>query len=192
MTSTSTRPVTPRRSLFTSLTHPRRFYADLRISTKIVSVALVVASVFAAVGFTGPLRIRDLAAQQGYQYRTNVWALSHVTDARSAVGTQLEAVLQRPDDTAARLGGDEFAVLLDGFDEPSDAYEVAERLLAIIARPLELPEVTVRPRASVGVALWNGHAEIDALIHDADVAMYAAKAHGKHNVVRFDQQKAMT
>jgi len=109
-----------------------------------------------------------------------------------AVAERLRDGLQRPDDTAARLGGDEFAVLLDGFAKPGDAYAVADRLLTTIGEPLILPEVELRPRASIGVALWNGHTDIDALIHDADVAMYAAKAQGKHNVVRFEQLKAMT
>ncbi|MEV8508574.1 diguanylate cyclase [Actinoplanes sp. NPDC051475] len=109
-----------------------------------------------------------------------------------AVAERLRDGLQRPDDTAARLGGDEFAVLLDGFAKPGDAYAVADRLLTSIGEPLVLPEVELRPRASIGVALWNGHTDIDALIRDADVAMYAAKAQGKNTVVRFDQLKAMT
>src|SRR5690348_9005848 len=91
--ATTRAPARPRRrGPLASVKHPKRAFADLRISTKIASVALVVASVFAAVGVTGLISIRDLAAQQDYQYRTNVLALSHMTDARSAVGTQLEVV----------------------------------------------------------------------------------------------------
>ncbi|WP_328459856.1 GGDEF domain-containing protein [Actinoplanes sp. NBC_00393] len=91
-------------------------------------------------------------------------------------------------DTAARLGGDEFAVLLDGMDSPRDAVLVAERLLASIQEPLTLSGIDLAPAASVGVAVWREHADIDALLHDADSAMYAAKAAGKGRVGHVDEQ----
>ncbi|MEU4159722.1 diguanylate cyclase [Actinoplanes sp. NPDC026670] len=78
---------------FDAIRRIRRPKVASRISIKIMSVSLVVASIFAAVGVIGLIRIKDLAAQQDYQYRTNVLALSHMTDARSAVGSQLEAVV---------------------------------------------------------------------------------------------------
>jgi len=86
-------------------------------------------------------------------------------------------------DTAARLGGDEFAVVLDGMDAAEDAHFVATRLLASIQAPVQLPDGPITPRASIGVATWHGH-DIDALMHDADLAMYAAKTAGKGKVVR--------
>ncbi|MEU4161779.1 GGDEF domain-containing protein [Actinoplanes sp. NPDC026670] len=85
-------------------------------------------------------------------------------------------------DTAARLGGDEFAVLLDGMDSHDDAVLVAERLLISIQEPLLVSGVELAPRGSVGVAVWRDHADIDALMHDADTAMYAAKTAGKSRV----------
>jgi diguanylate cyclase (GGDEF)-like protein len=85
-------------------------------------------------------------------------------------------------DTAARLGGDEFAVLLDGMDSPDDAVLVAERLLVSIQEPLMVSGVELAPRGSVGVAVWRDHADVDALMHDADTAMYAAKTAGKSRV----------
>jgi diguanylate cyclase (GGDEF)-like protein len=88
-------------------------------------------------------------------------------------------------DTAARLGGDEFAVLLDGMDEPGDAYTVAERILASIQAPVQLAGVSIGPRASIGVAAWHGHT-VDALMHEADLAMYAAKTAGKGKVMCLD------
>jgi diguanylate cyclase (GGDEF)-like protein len=109
-----------------------------------------------------------------------------------AVGERLRENVQGPDDLAARLGGDEFAVLLERFDKPGEAYAVTDRLLAAIGEPVALPGLEITPRASIGVALWNGHGDIDALLRDADVAMYAAKAQGKNNVVRFEELKAMT
>ncbi|GIE33358.1 hypothetical protein Ait01nite_064030 [Actinoplanes italicus] len=85
-------------------------------------------------------------------------------------------------DTAARLGGDEFAVLLDGMDSPRDAVLVAERLLTSIQEPLVVSGVELIPRGSIGVAVWEDHADADALMHDADTAMYSAKTAGKSRV----------
>ena len=85
-------------------------------------------------------------------------------------------------DTAARLGGDEFAVLLDGMDSPDDAVLVAGRLLAALQEPLTVSGVELTPRGSIGVAVWRDHADGDALMRDADTAMYAAKTAGKSRV----------
>jgi diguanylate cyclase (GGDEF)-like protein len=92
----------------------------------------------------------------------------------------------RSADTVARLGGDEFAVLLDGIDHTDDVYSVADRLLAELQLPTDFNGVTLTPRASVGVTLWDGASPIDVLIHNADVAMYAAKNGGKGRVVHLE------
>jgi len=89
-------------------------------------------------------------------------------------------------DTAARLGGDEFAVLLDGMDSPHDALLVAERLLAAIQEPVVASGVDVTPACSIGVAVWHGHPDNDALLRDADTAMYEAKTSGKGRVAHLD------
>ncbi|OJF13001.1 diguanylate cyclase domain-containing protein [Couchioplanes caeruleus] len=95
----------------------------------------------------------------------------------------------RGHDTASRLGGDEFAVVLDGLDSPDDAPTVAQRLLVAIQAPVVVGDREILPRASVGVARWQGHTGVDALLHDADVAMYAAKTAGKGQVVTFDPRR---
>ncbi|MEV0564071.1 GGDEF domain-containing protein [Dactylosporangium sp. NPDC050588] len=98
-------------------------------------------------------------------------------------------------DTAARLGGDEFAVVLDGMDAAGDAVNVAGRLLAAIQEPVPNAVLgatgsagaQLLPQASIGVAGRRGHAGIDELLHDADVAMYAAKTAGKGRVTHLDE-----
>ena len=82
----------------------------------------------------------------------------------------------RPTDLAARLGGDEFAVLLDGFVEGEEAHAVAARLQQAIQAPVTLNGVQLLPRASIGVANWHDRAGIEQFLHEADLAMYAAKA----------------
>jgi diguanylate cyclase (GGDEF)-like protein len=100
----------------------------------------------------------------------------------SVVAARLVAGV-RGGDTVARLGGDEFAVLLDGMAEPGDEYTVAQHLLAELQKPIEYQETSLAVGASIGVSIWNGRTPVDALLQDADEAMYAAKAGGKSCVV---------
>jgi diguanylate cyclase (GGDEF)-like protein/PAS domain S-box-containing protein len=79
----------------------------------------------------------------------------------------------RPTDIAARLGGDEFVVLLT--DTTRDgAVATAQRILAALAEPVTVGEHRLSAGASIGVALGSAD-QFDALLRDADVAMYQAK-----------------
>jgi diguanylate cyclase (GGDEF)-like protein/PAS domain S-box-containing protein len=89
-------------------------------------------------------------------------------------------------DAVARLGGDEFAVLLDAVRDPSEAVVVAERVLDALRRPVVLDGAEVAAPASVGIAT-SAHADTaEALLRDADVAMYQAKAQGRANYRLFE------
>jgi len=84
-------------------------------------------------------------------------------------------------DTVARLGGDEFALLLEDLTSAEGALVVAERAVNVLAKPFDLGgghAMTVS--ASIGVAVRaDAGADIDALIQEADAAMYEAKRSGK-------------
>lgn len=86
-------------------------------------------------------------------------------------------------DVLARYGGEEFAVLLRGATE-ADAKVVAERLRrAVAAVAVPIGDATVRPTASIGMAM-AGEAASDArrLLKLADQRLYAAKAAGRDRV----------
>jgi diguanylate cyclase (GGDEF)-like protein/PAS domain S-box-containing protein len=93
------------------------------------------------------------------------------------VSERLHACL-RPADTAARLGGDEFAVLLED-TAPEHAAETAQRIVDNLAGVRVVGGRKLRMGASVGVVSATGVVDIDALLRDADVAMYQAKASGR-------------
>ncbi len=95
----------------------------------------------------------------------------------SAVATRVRAQL-RENDLVARLGGDEFAVLLAPLRGVRDALHIADKIIAGMAVPLELPDgSTIHPSVSVGVAMFPRHAHDSAsLLAMADQAMYRAKA----------------
>jgi diguanylate cyclase (GGDEF)-like protein len=82
----------------------------------------------------------------------------------------------RPGDVVARLGGDEFAVLLPSARPGSTAREVAVRLRAALAGPIQLEGMTFQIETSIGIAFYPEDAPgVDLLIQRADVAMYLAK-----------------
>jgi diguanylate cyclase (GGDEF)-like protein len=94
------------------------------------------------------------------------------------VAARLAAVL-RAGDTAARYGGDEFLALCDSLSGVAEAERVAGRIARELERPYLLDGETLRVRVSVGVAVGcDGRDDPDALVRDADAAMYAVKSRG--------------
>ncbi len=93
----------------------------------------------------------------------------------------------RESDTAARLAGDEFVVLLDTAHLEAAPDLVAERLREALREPYELASAARREvslTASIGIALGRDESA-EALLANADVAMYSAKSTGKDRCVAF-------
>ena len=89
--------------------------------------------------------------------------------------------------TAARIGGDEFVILLDGIRGVEDAELVARRLLLVLSQPYRIGTHEVHSSASIGVvASDTNRGDADALLRDADTAMYEAKRTGRGRYVLFD------
>jgi diguanylate cyclase (GGDEF)-like protein/PAS domain S-box-containing protein len=85
-------------------------------------------------------------------------------------------------DTIARVGGDEFVILIPDTRSASEMTIVAEKLLAAVERPFQLNEQTVRITASLGVASFPDDGDnAEALLRNADAAMYRAKELGRNN-----------
>ncbi len=84
----------------------------------------------------------------------------------------------RPGDTAARLGGDEFAVLLENTSQ-IDTGVLARRILDVLLAPIVVQGREVVLTGSIGIALSEVGQDSDALLRNADTAMYTAKRAGK-------------
>lgn len=107
-----------------------------------------------------------------------------------AVGDQVLVVLAermrqaaQDGELIARLGGDEFAVLQYRVVDATAARSLAERLLGVLAAPMEVEGHALSLGASIGIALFpEAGDEAELLMRHADSAMYAAKAHGAASV----------
>jgi diguanylate cyclase (GGDEF)-like protein len=109
-------------------------------------------------------------------------------------------------DTVARLGGDEFGVLLENAKGPRESEVVADRIVAALQAPVVVDDRPVVVGGSVGIARGTtmaaagAHAgphtdeerealvseSVDALLRDADIAMYRAKARGRGRWALFE------
>lgn len=90
----------------------------------------------------------------------------------------------RDGDHVGRLGGDEFVVIAEPVSGVDEAVALAERLVAELGEPIQIEHSRVAVRASIGIALSQGHDEMDSidLLRDADLAVYKAKADGRGRV----------
>ncbi|MGN6331060.1 MAG: sensor domain-containing protein [Motilibacteraceae bacterium] len=103
------------------------------------------------------------------------------------VARRLDAVT-REDTTVARLGGDEFVLLVEGAHDAAEVEAVAQRVLAVLREPYELPggEVVVGT-GSVGLALaTTAGRTMQDLLREADLALYRAKDSGRDRRALFD------
>jgi diguanylate cyclase (GGDEF)-like protein/PAS domain S-box-containing protein len=103
-----------------------------------------------------------------------------------AAGRLTEAV--RTEDTVARFGGDEFTIVCEDADE-DEARRVAHRVLGALSQPFEHKGRQFQLGASIGIRVTrNADAAADALLQDADIALYAAKQKGRGRLELFDAE----
>ena len=160
-------------------------------------------------GLTGlPNRRRFLECLAGAVSRSkadpqHVWAVMFLDFDRfklvndslgHSVGDELQQLLARrlqeklrPGDTVARLGGDEFAILAEHIEHERDAVVLAERLMEALRRPFLVSGHELMASASVGITFSAfAYDSAEAVLRDADTAMYKAKHEGKARYAVFD------
>lgn len=97
------------------------------------------------------------------------------------------------EDSVARQAGDDFIVLLQRLGSSQDeavtnVQQIAETILETIHQPYQLFEHRYVITASVGINLFQAHSDtVEELLKRSDMAMYQAKAEGRHTIRFFDQ-----
>jgi diguanylate cyclase (GGDEF)-like protein/PAS domain S-box-containing protein len=100
----------------------------------------------------------------------------------------------RESDTVARLGGDEFTIILSELPDLDGVERVAGDILRTLAEPFHLGNEQAYVSASLGITLYPTDAsDIEALLKNADQAMYAAKQQGRNrfNYFTLSMQEAV-
>jgi diguanylate cyclase (GGDEF)-like protein len=88
----------------------------------------------------------------------------------------------RGSDSVSRQGGDEFVVLLLDLEDAEDAAVTARRMLEAVAQPHHVDHHDLHVTASIGVSVYpDDGLDAEALIKNADTAMYQAKENGRRS-----------
>jgi len=89
--------------------------------------------------------------------------------------------LVREEDLLARFSGDEFTIAVGGITDHYDAINLAKKITEDFDRPIWLEEHQIVQKASIGISIYpNDGKDIEALVKNADTAMYRAKDDGLH------------
>ena len=103
-----------------------------------------------------------------------------------AVAERLRVCL-RATDFVARLGGDEFAIIQVGIESKDDTTSLVARIYQTIREPFECVGQLLITDFSIGIALApQDGTDLDQLLKNADLAMYAAKADGRRTCRFFE------
>lgn len=93
----------------------------------------------------------------------------------------------RSEDVIARFGGDEFLILINELTSPTQAAEVAEKILKSLSVPVKLDNHTIHPSTSIGIAMYpDDGRDKEILKKKADIALYEAKNKGRNRFSFYD------
>ncbi|MDP3677129.1 MAG: EAL domain-containing protein [Novosphingobium sp.] len=88
-----------------------------------------------------------------------------------------------------RIGGDEFEVLVPRQIERGLLGALASKIIEAVAQPYSINNHSIRIGCSIGLAISPEHGDdVETLIRNADLALYAAKADGR-GVHRFFEEQ---
>ncbi len=95
----------------------------------------------------------------------------------------------RESDTVARLGGDEFVILLEGFTDTAVVVKVADKILRLLRKSLNVHHHEFYTTGSLGISIFPKDGDnADQLVKNADIAMYEAKKSGRNNFLFFSDE----
>ena len=119
----------------------------------------------------------------GFKAVNDTWGHTAGDELLQQVASRLRQVV-RDEDSVSRLSGDQFAVVLNTLTDTTEAHLVAQNLISTLKDPflLTMDEITIS--ASIGIANLSRSTpsmeeDANALIKQADVALYRAKSSGR-------------
>ncbi len=144
-------------------------------------------------------RTLDQAKTSGQDFAVLSVDLDHFKEANDvfghAIGDELLcAIASRLEEAAghdfiARVGGDEFVILSSGGEQPQAAAQLADRVLKSVAEEFDVREQKIAIGLSMGAAIYpSDGSDTEALLANADAALYRAKLDGRQTVRFFDPE----
>ena len=98
-----------------------------------------------------------------------------------AVGDRLKGMLSS-EDLLVRWGGDEFAIVAKNITSMDSVVSLAEGMIQALIHPFKCGDHDLHITTSIGASMYPDHnAEVEGLIHNADMAMYHAKLEGRNS-----------
>ena len=91
--------------------------------------------------------------------------------------------------TLAQVSHYDFAIVAHGVKEPGHALTLAQQLLAVLNEKLPVGDVSLRPTASIGIALFQRDLSAQDLYRRAVAAAFSARRKGKNQVLFFDPEQ---
>lgn len=87
----------------------------------------------------------------------------------------------RGEDTVARVGGDEFVIIFKGLTDLKRLGDVAARIIDKLEKPMSFNGSPCRISASIGTTVSEFYTapDIEKMLSDADMALYASKHKGR-------------
>ena len=116
------------------------------------------------------------------RFRISDTLLGHdLGDAVIRLAAERLSSVTRAHDIVARIGGDEFMMLCEGTGA-TGAVAMAQRILAVLAEPIQLADRELFVTASIGIAIPSEHSAPGDLLRSADDAMYRARQQGRNRI----------
>ena len=100
----------------------------------------------------------------------------------------------RPYDVAGRYGGEEFLLILPGCDLRTGVRRANEIRNLVARDPISTPSGTVSPTVSMSITVISSSVSptVTEVLHQADLALYAAKKNGRDRVEAFSASARRT
>jgi len=87
----------------------------------------------------------------------------------------------RAQDTVARMGGDEFTLIINDLSDQADMCAIGEKAISVLREPFTLAGAPQQISASAGITIFpDDGTDLQALLRNADIAMYRSKQSGKN------------
>lgn len=101
---------------------------------------------------------------------------------------KIKSVLS-PNMVLAQLSGNDFGIIAHGVQDAWQAMALAKQILTVLNEKLPIQSISLKPTASIGIAMYHGGLAAEQLYRRAVSAAFSARRHGKNQIQFFDPEQ---